>query len=144
MDEHPAFTCAGGPQEAVHQPDVARGGGEGWSELWCLSSHHRCLGGGTNFHLVATAASPLFSSGSFLYFLSLSPCGRAWRYEVFGTRDCPYESSPSMKLRVPDWELREVGEGAQGKAVVTQGQAIMQQHRAQQRCQIPGNLELIS
>lgn len=49
-----------------------------------------------------------------------------------------------MKPRAPEWELREVGSGAQGKVVVTQGQAIMQQHRAWGLCQDPGNLELIT
>lgn len=49
-----------------------------------------------------------------------------------------------MKPRVPEWEPKEVGEGAEGEAVVTQGQAIMQQHRARRRCQVPGNLELIT
>ena len=40
--------------------------------------------------------------------------------------------------------LKEVGEGARGEAVVTRSQAIMQRHRGQQRCQVPGNLELIT
>lgn len=100
-------------------------------------------------HLVATPASPLFPStfpclGFSCTFSHLSPCGRAWKQDVFGTQDSPYKGSPSTKPRVPEWELKEVGEGVQGEDVVTQGQAIMQQHRARRRCQVPGNLELIT
>lgn len=40
--------------------------------------------------------------------------------------------------------FKEVGEEARGKAVVTRGQAIMQRHRGRRRCQVPGNLELIT
>lgn len=40
--------------------------------------------------------------------------------------------------------LKEVGEKAQSKDVVTRGQAIVQQHRGQRHCQVPGNLELIT
>lgn len=75
-------------QEAVHQPDGVRGGGERWSQLWCLSIHHRCLGGDTSFQLVVTAASPLFP----------------WSFLVLSSTSHPVEEHESMRrlaLRTP-------------------------------------------
>lgn len=51
---------------------------------------------------------------------------------------------PLHKARGFGVGLEDVGEGARGEAVVMRGQAIMQRHRGRRRCQVPGNLELIT
>lgn len=113
-------------------------------------SHHRCLGGGTGLHLVATTASPVCPSW-FPYlsfsctFCHLSPHGRGWKQlRRFSALRTPLSRvappwSPGFRSR-----LKEVEEGAWGEAVVIRGQAIMQRHRGRRCCQVPGNLELIT
>lgn len=91
QDEHPPFSCAGGPQEAVHQPGVVRGGGGKWSELSCLFSHHRSLRGGT---IWLPLLHPLSSPARF----------RVWASLVLSPTSHPVEEHESRRflaLRTP-------------------------------------------